>query len=511
MSTARFLIGDVFDRLAEIPDGSVDLVLTSPPFLALRSYLPADHPDKAKEIGSEATPAEFLDTLLALTAEWGRVLAPHGSIAIELGDTYAGSGGAGGDYNEEGLREGQPVFRARQNAAHDRSNHIGGNGWPLDKSLCGIPQAYQLSLAYGRNVLSGAESPAGMWRVRTLKPWIRSNPPVGALGDKERPATSYVVVATRARDRYFDLDAVRTTPQRDNNNNMNRHLPPTGGRHDDGHRFYSDGNAAGAPPRDWWHQVDAILDAELDHMAGKRQPSDRTQEGPQQYTPGGQPTRQTLRTEAPPGARGVHLRRALERAGILTTLEAVDVSPKGYSGAHYAVWPPELVRLLVDEMCPRRVCTTCGRPSRRVVESDRTDAHGRPLTKLFGSGSRPDPNRNRADPNTYEGQPSFRSHRTTVGWSTCSCPGTEATREDGYHNGTGWRPGLVLDPFVGSGTTLAVCTGMGRDAIGIDLDARNAELARERVGMFLEVDESEPELDPQRTFDDALQEAAPCT
>ena len=84
--TATFLVGDVFDRLAELPNGSVDLVLTSPPFLALRSYLPAGHPNKAKEIGSEATPAEFLDTLLELTAEWGRVLAPHGSIAVELGD-----------------------------------------------------------------------------------------------------------------------------------------------------------------------------------------------------------------------------------------------------------------------------------------------------------------------------------------------------------------------------------------------------------------------------------------
>ena len=48
----------------------------------------------------------------------------------------------------------------------------------------------------------------------------------------------------------------------------------------------------------------------------------------------------------------------------------------------------------------------------------------------------------------------------------------------------------VLDPFAGSGTTLAVATGLGRDAVGIDLDERNAELCRERVGMFLEVVEA---------------------
>lgn len=48
-----WLTMDVFDGLATLPDKSVDLVITSPPFLALRSYLPADHPDKQKEIGSE--------------------------------------------------------------------------------------------------------------------------------------------------------------------------------------------------------------------------------------------------------------------------------------------------------------------------------------------------------------------------------------------------------------------------------------------------------------------------
>lgn len=79
--SARWITADVFDGLATLEDGSVDLVVTSPPFLALRSYLPADHPDKGKEIGSESTPAEFLDVLLAVTAELRRVLAPHGSIA----------------------------------------------------------------------------------------------------------------------------------------------------------------------------------------------------------------------------------------------------------------------------------------------------------------------------------------------------------------------------------------------------------------------------------------------
>ena len=54
---------------------------------------------------------------------------------------------------------------------------------------------------------------------------------------------------------------------------------------------------------------------------------------------------------------------------------------------------------------------------------------------------------------------------------------------------------VVLDPFAGSGTTLAVATGHGRDAIGIDLDVRNVDLARDRIGpMFFE--HANPEEQP---------------
>lgn len=79
----------------------------------------------------------------------------------------------------------------------------------------------------------------------------------------------------------------------------------------------------------------------------------------------------------------------------------------------------------------------------------------------------------RADRNDWN---ATRATTTTTGWSDCG--------HDDY------RPGVVLDPFAGSGTTLAVATGMGRDAIGIDMDARNADLAVERCGMFLTVEDA---------------------
>jgi hypothetical protein len=470
--TARFLVGDVFDRVRCIPDGSVDLVVTSPPFLRLRSYLPDDHPDKPLEIGSEETPAAYLDMMLRLTAEWARVLAPHGSICIELGDTFAGSGGAGGDYRPGGSRGGQLGFRGSDSKYRRRPDPAsggrhplpdrfrqggpGGDGWPLPKSLCGIPTLYAWSLAYGTNLLSHEPSPAGRWRVRSLKPWIRTNPPVGSLGDKERPATTFITVATRASRRYFDLDAART------------------GTEHPGEAADGEPGVGGSPPRDWWHHVDAVLDAALAEFAGGTTHS-RGPRGARRTTTGkaGSPGRggnwMTLDTIADGvgesrRVRGWHLRRALEGAGILRTLEALDVNPRGYGGAHYAVWPEQLVLLLLEEMCPRRVCTTCGEPARRV-----TDAHqqgtGRTATGPKNVGRR-------NESATYQRR--TEAATVTTGWSDCG------------HDS--WRPGLVLDPFVGSGTTLAVAAGTGRDAVGIDINPANADLARERVGMFLEVD-----------------------
>lgn len=93
-TTVTMHLGDVRDvtrRLIEQGD-TYDLLVTSPPFLALRSYLPPDHPDKHREIGAEPTPAAFLDTLYGLTADWSQMLPEWASICVELGDTMSGSG-----------------------------------------------------------------------------------------------------------------------------------------------------------------------------------------------------------------------------------------------------------------------------------------------------------------------------------------------------------------------------------------------------------------------------------
>ncbi len=70
-----------------LPDASVDLIVTSPPYFALRSYTDGGE-HYAGQIGSEGTPAEWVAALVACTAEWVRVLKPSGSLFVNLGDKY---------------------------------------------------------------------------------------------------------------------------------------------------------------------------------------------------------------------------------------------------------------------------------------------------------------------------------------------------------------------------------------------------------------------------------------
>jgi len=479
-SGARYIVGDVLDVLRAMPDASVDLVLSSPPFLALRSYLPADHPDKAKEIGSEPTPGAFIDTLLDVVEECRRVLAPHGSLCFELGDTYAGSGGAGGDYNADGLREGHPTFtgsalKARRKAGdypdrddHSRPNRNGRrsrpadeaagiltprgrpgpegrdhvDGWPLDKSLCLVPELLRIAMVYGVNPLTGRATPR--WRARNVVRWCRPNPPVGALGDKVRPATSDILVACVDRRRYFDLDAIRTPHKEAGHVQKAR---PSHNPHQGWDELPSSGamNAGGAPPLDhwWFDEVDDLF--------------------PQ---------------------------------------DAWHVSTEPYKGSHYATWPTDLCVRPILAMCPAKVCTTCGKPSERIVE--RLNAVGMGTVRSW------QPGHERA--HTSTGMPDNSEH-LTVGWTDCecSCGCCDAASCAGDKPGgcaTKWRQGVVLDPFAGSGTTLLVALGHGRSAIGIDLDARNADLARDRVGMWLDVETHAP-AQPRRLKGDECQ-CIPC-
>ncbi len=406
--TVQRLTGDALETIRSLDTNTVDLLTSSPPFLALRNYNDLDG-----QWGSEPTPADFLDRLLELATESRRVLTPTGSMAIELGDTYSGSGGAGGDYDRLGMRAGQPKANGSARAEQDvglrkKRTRTPDLGWPLSKSLTGIPTLYAWSLAYGRNLLN-PQHEFEPWRIRNVIVWARNNPPVGALGDKVRPATSYITVACPSGKRWFDLDAVRT------NYSPNSHARTSGATQQRTAKTPPDGNrdtladvnnnGVGAPPTDHW--ID-------------------------------------------------------EYDGDLTWL----VNTAGSSLAHYAMWPARLAERLVLSMCPAEVCTVCQEPRRRITRDAPAYAALKADRGTWQSGGQSKGHAKPASSVGWDDGTPITAQSETLGWSDC---------EHGS-----WRNGHVLDPFSGTGTTLATADIHGRDATGIDLDPANRDLYERR-------------------------------
>jgi len=119
-----------------LEDATVDLVVTSPPYFGLRSYQDAGE-HYAGQIGSEATPAEFVDALIAATAEMVRVLKPSGSIWVNLGDKYASTSTPGPQSQHSTMTGG------RHKGVDDVLPRMLTPGAP-PKSLIGVPWRYAI-------------------------------------------------------------------------------------------------------------------------------------------------------------------------------------------------------------------------------------------------------------------------------------------------------------------------------------------------------------------------------
>lgn len=90
MNALTILRGDCRDTLKTLPDESVQCCVTSPPYWGLRSYLRKDDPLKAREIGSERTPEEFVAVMVAVFREVRRVLRKDGTLWLNLGGFVCG-------------------------------------------------------------------------------------------------------------------------------------------------------------------------------------------------------------------------------------------------------------------------------------------------------------------------------------------------------------------------------------------------------------------------------------
>lgn len=161
-----------------------------------------------------------------------------------------------------------------------------------------------------------------------------------------------------------------------------------------------------------------------------------------------------------------------EATGSRNKRSVWTVNPVPYKGAHFAVWPPKLVKPMVRAGTSEKgACPSCGAPWHRVLgEAVRVEGRGsgakeRKTRRQEGHGRVTDGTSDLGS--TIPWQPTVTP---TAGWEPgCDCPEHEPVRC------------VVLDPFSGSGTTGKVALAEGRDYIGLDLSESYEELTEPRI------------------------------
>lgn len=181
----RILIGDVLDRLRELPDGSVDCVVTSPPYWGLRDY-GADG-----QIGLEESPDVWCARLVDVFRECRRVLADHGTLWVNCGDAY-GSGTTG--RNDAGRDT--PGGRGGSINGGERT-HINGSSGTKPKDLIGLPWMLAFALR------------ADGWWLRSEIIWAKPNPMPESVRDRPTKGHEQIFLLSKRPRYYYDADAIR--------------------------------------------------------------------------------------------------------------------------------------------------------------------------------------------------------------------------------------------------------------------------------------------------------------
>lgn len=139
---------------------SVDLIVTSPPYFALRSYQDGGQHYEG-QIGDEETPQEFLEALWKVSAEFWKVLKPGGSMFINLGDKYS-RGTRPRSHTEQFRDKGNHADRIWEDKRTDQTE-------VRQKSLIGLPWRYAIGL------IDDNDFGGGQWLLRSEIIWAKPN------------------------------------------------------------------------------------------------------------------------------------------------------------------------------------------------------------------------------------------------------------------------------------------------------------------------------------------------
>jgi site-specific DNA-methyltransferase (adenine-specific) len=175
----KIICGKNLEVLPELPAESVNCVVTSPPYWGLRDY------EVKGQLGLEKTFEEYITDLCDIFDEVKRVLRKDGTCWVNLGDSYASSGGAGRHFGYQ-----DPKYKNGR-----CGNYVEPSAFKqsvLPKSLCLVPQRFAIEMANQG------------WILRNTLIWHKPNCMPSSAKDRFTVDFEYIYFFTKSKKYWFE-------------------------------------------------------------------------------------------------------------------------------------------------------------------------------------------------------------------------------------------------------------------------------------------------------------------
>lgn len=504
----KFHLGNAMELANQLPDESIDMIITSPPYFQLRSYLPKGHPDKEKEIGSETDPYEYINNLVKLFNVLKRKLKKSGTCWVNIGDVYFG--GSGGPQSFE--------RNANNIKWYDESNR---NPHRRDKSKYDWMQPKQLMLIPSRFAILMQEFG---WILRNDLIWKKENAMPTSVNDRFKPSYEHIFFFAKSRHYFFDLNSIRE-PHKSSlkslQNRINYDTERRGGKLQEGELGTGQWstnkrqiNPLGRVPADSWKYSEHENEGQntkalkerlayarnvegMEHDSAINHPMGKTPEDVIKYETGYEGGRKLRKspndafhpagktpsdvydnfTKNPEGMKRLNTLSTEEKMHPLggTPDDFFSINTEPHPFAHFAVYPVKLIEAPIKAGCPKEICSKCGTP--RFPITTRIGGPQGDHTKFMNDRYTEE---SKKTEHSFDASGSTLSNRyLEFGYPEYKIDYTKCNCKNNYFVG-----GIVLDPFIGSGSTAIACEIFRRRWIGFELNDDYIKIAEQRLAEY---------------------------
>jgi len=463
MEVNKIYCGDSLSVLKILPDESVNCCVTSPPYWNLRDY------SAEGQLGLEKTFEEYITKLCNIFDEVKRVLRKDGTCWVNLGDSYNshtfGNSKKGGGLQKNLVQKNEAFPRWRK-----APKNLG------DKSQCAIPERFLIEML-NRG-----------WIKRNTIIWHKPNCMPSSAKDRFTVDFEYVYFFVKNSKAIFWTNSktgncVRKQPLGTKGiEGIDWEWKEIGNNYSDCDTKINEGIAESLnSPRarkyrekklkkvSLWTGHDYWFEQQFEeHTIGKEEflkkckvSSERKKDPSGKFDNHYQFNQYYTKNEPYFNEQGRNKRAVW------------TITTKPFPEAHFAVYPEALIEPMIQAGCPRYVCKKCGKARVKIIDNtERVNTRPGLDTGNMKSGKDIDPNKelHNSDISKYRQQIKYKE----LGYTDCGC-------------NAGFEGGVVLDPFIGAGTTAVVAKKQGKRYLGIEIKQEYIDMANKRIRVIPEL------------------------